>query len=155
MITIRKLDEQDIDGCAHLSTSLALGVRYGFVKEQWIEKLKRAHQEKDNLLFLAEEQGRIAGFFWAHLSGAFLSAPYLRFIAVSPDFQGRGVGTLLLNEFEQQTRSMGKDWFLLVSDFNTSAQQFYEKQGYQRVGILPDFAKEGIAEIIMVKRHRS
>jgi ribosomal protein S18 acetylase RimI-like enzyme len=153
MILIRRLTEKDIDDCAHLATSLALGVRYGFVKEHWIEKLRRALQEKDNLLFLAEEQGLIAGFFWAHLSGAFLSAPYLRFIAVSPDFQGRGVGTLLLNEFEQQTRYLGKDWFLLVSDFNTTAQRFYEKQGYQKVGALPDFAKEGIAEILMVKRY--
>jgi ribosomal protein S18 acetylase RimI-like enzyme len=42
----------------------------------------------------------------------------------------------------------------LVSDFNTGAQQFYEKQGYQRVGALPDFAKEGITEVIMVKKHK-
>ena len=155
MMQVRPFKESDVDFCAQLATSLPLGTRYGFTLEAWIQKLKSAQQEKDNLLFLAEEQGRIAGFFWAHRSGAFLSAPYLRFIAVSPDFQGRGVGTLLLKEFEQQTYSMGKDWFLLVSDFNTKAQLFYEKQGYQRVGVLPDFAKDGIAEIIMVKRYRS
>jgi ribosomal protein S18 acetylase RimI-like enzyme len=151
---IRKLREEDIAECAQLAKSLPLGKTYGFTKDGWTKKLRQARTEEGNLLFLAEEEGRLAGFAWVHIRGAFLSAPYLRFIVVSPDFQGRGVGTLLLKEFEERTRPLGKDWFLLVSDFNTGAQQFYEKQGYQRVGALPDFAKEGITEVIMVKKHK-
>lgn len=151
---IRQLKEDDIPVCAQLANDLPLGKTYGFKTKDWIKKLKQARNEEGNLLFLAEEEGRLAGFAWVHIRGAFLSAPYLRFIAVSPDFQGRGVGTLLLKEFEERTRPLGKDWFLLVSDFNTGAQQFYEKQGYQRVGALPDFAKEGITEVIMVKKHK-
>jgi ribosomal protein S18 acetylase RimI-like enzyme len=130
-----------------------LGKTYGFETKEWIGKLTKARNEEGNLLFVAEEEGRLAGFAWVHTHGAFLAAPYLRFIAVDPSFQGRGVGTLLLKEFEEQTRYLGKDWFLLVSDFNTGAQQFYEKHGYQRVGALPSFAKEGITEVIMVKKH--
>ncbi|MGE4465227.1 GNAT family N-acetyltransferase [Sphaerochaeta sp.] len=130
-----------------------MGKTYGFTVEGWIRKLTKARDEEGNLLFVAEEEGRLAGFAWVHTHGAFLAAPYLRFIAVNPSFQGRGVGTLLLKEFEEQTRNLKKDWFLLVSEFNIGAQQFYEKHGYQRVGALPGFAKEGITEVIMVKKH--
>jgi ribosomal protein S18 acetylase RimI-like enzyme len=150
---IRQIREEDIPVCAQLSNTLPLGKTYGFETKDWIGKLTKARNEEGNLLFVAEEEGRLAGFAWVHTHGAFLAAPYLRFIAVDPSFQGRGVGTLLLKEFEEQTRYLGKDWFLLVSDFNTGAQQFYEKHGYQRVGALPDFAKEGITEVIMVKKH--
>ncbi|MCW4012625.1 MAG: GNAT family N-acetyltransferase [Candidatus Bathyarchaeota archaeon] len=150
---IRQMREDDITPCANLATSLPLGKTYGFKTEEWIQKLQRACTEKGNLLFVAEEEGRLAGFVWVHTHGAFLAAPYLRFIAVDPEYQGRGVGTLLLKEFEELTRYLKKDWFLLVSDFNTGAQRFYERHGYQRVGELPGFAKEGVAEVIMVKKH--
>jgi ribosomal protein S18 acetylase RimI-like enzyme len=150
---IRQIREEDIPVCAQLANDLPLGKTYGFTKDKWIQKLQRACTEKENLLFIAEEEGRLAGFAWVHTHGAFLAAPYLRFIAVDPSFQGRGVGTLLLKQFEEQTRYLKKDWFLLVSDFNTGAQQFYEKHGYQRVGALPGFAKEGITEVIMVKKY--
>jgi len=151
---IRQIREEDIPVCAQLAKDLPLGKTYGFTEEGWIRKLTKARDEEGNLLFVAEEEGRLAGFAWVHTHGAFLAASYLRFLAVDPSFQGRGVGTLLLKEFEEQTRYLGKDWFLLVSDFNTGAQQFYEKHGYQRVGALPDFAKEGITEVIMVKKHK-
>ena len=152
---IRQLIEEDLIPCATLACALPLGKTYGFTEEGWIRKLKQARQEAENLLFVAEEEGRLAGFAWVHTHGAFLAAPYLRFIAVDPSLQGRGVGTLFLKEFEDQTRYLKKDWFLLVSEFNIGAQQFYEKHGYQRVGALPGFAKEGITEVIMVKKHRS
>jgi ribosomal protein S18 acetylase RimI-like enzyme len=150
---IRQIREDDILLCAQLASSLPLGKTYGFTVEDWIRKLKQARNEEENLLFVAEEEDRLAGFAWVHTHGAFLAAPYLRFIAVDPSFQGRGVGTLLLKEFEEQTRNLKKDWFLLVSEFNIGAQLFYEKHGYQRVGALPGFAKEGITEVIMVKKY--
>ena len=150
---IRQIREEDITVCAQLANALPLGKTYGFTVEGWIRKLTKARNEERNLLFVAEEESRLAGFAWVHTHGAFLAAPYLRFIAVDPSFQGRGVGTLLLKEFEELTRDLKKDWFLLVSEFNIGAQQFYEKHGYQRVGALPDFAKEGVTEVIMVKKH--
>ena len=40
---------------------------------------------------------------------------------------------------------------LMVSDFNESAQQFYQARGYWRLGVLRDAVKPGIAEFVMVK----
>jgi ribosomal protein S18 acetylase RimI-like enzyme len=101
---------------------------------------------------VAEAEGGIVGFAWGEPKGAFASAPYLRLIAVSESSRGCGVGSVLLAEFESRTLRVGRDWCLLVSDFNKEAQAFYERHGYRRIGALEDFARAGIAEILMVKR---
>jgi ribosomal protein S18 acetylase RimI-like enzyme len=103
-------------------------------------------------LFVAESGGRVVGFAWIDPRGAFSTAPYLRLIAVDGSARGSGVGSVLLSEFEARTASVGRDWCLLVSDFNERAQEFYERHGYNRVGALPDFARAGITEILMVKK---
>lgn len=150
---IRDLNGEDIEFCASLAVDSPLKPVYGFTQQGWETKLKEALQAEQNLLFLAEDEGKIAGFAWVHAKGAFLAAPYLRFITVSAEFRGRGVGSLLLDEFEKRTSQVGKDYFLLVSDFNSAAQKLYEKHGYEVIGELADFSVKGVSEILMSKKH--
>jgi ribosomal protein S18 acetylase RimI-like enzyme len=77
----------------------------------------------------------------------------LRLIAVDQSVRGAGIGAELLAEFEARTAGVGRDWCLLVSDFNTAAQAFYEKHGYTKAGLLPGFARPGITEVLMVKKN--
>ena len=42
--------------------------------------------------------------------------------------------------------------FLVVAQFNPQARRFYEKAGYQQVGIIPDLYRKGITEYLMMKR---
>jgi len=151
-MTIRDLKKEDISLCATIATSSSLQDVYGFTEMGWKEKLEKALEQEENLLFVVEYDTSIAGFAWAHPAGAFLCAPYLRFISVNPKMRGKGIGKLLLQEFEQRTSHLHKDYFLLVSDFNTEAIHFYEKQGYERVGALSDFSVVGVTEIIMRKK---
>lgn len=46
------------------------------------------------------------------------------------------------------------DGLLLRSDFNASAQAFYERHGWTRVGALPGLVLPGVAELISWKRLR-
>jgi hypothetical protein len=41
--------------------------------------------------------------------------------------------------------------FACVSDFNTTARQFYERNGYREVGPLPDLLMAGASEILLRK----
>ncbi|MNW54566.1 putative acetyltransferase [compost metagenome] len=56
---------------------------------------------------------------------------YLDSIAVDPDYQGYGIGTEMLQLFEQQASERGYDKImLLVDQANPSARKLYVRQGY-------------------------
>ena len=129
-----------------------IGERYGFQLETMAATLRSALGQ-GGVLFVAEYEGRVAGFAWIDPKGAFSSAPYLRLIAVDQSVRGAGIGAALLAEFEARTAGVGRDWCLLVSDFNKAAQAFYEKHGYTKAGLLPGFARPGITEVLMVKKN--
>lgn len=149
---IRPMNPLDINACANIAKTGALAEVYGFTERGWIAKLTEALDNEMNILFVAEWEGEVAGFAWVHPRGAFLSSPYLRFIAVSQLYRGKGIGRQLLGEFERQTAHLKRDFILLVSDFNFEAQSLYAKCGYHKIGELPDFVVKGVTEFIMMKK---
>jgi ribosomal protein S18 acetylase RimI-like enzyme len=53
---------------------------------------------------------------------------------VHPDFQGRGIGQIILDELEARARLLGyKTMHLDTSVVQFAAQRLYEKNGYQEV----------------------
>jgi ribosomal protein S18 acetylase RimI-like enzyme len=78
-------------------------------------------------------------------------APYLVSIAVAEAFRSRGVGRDLLAFVEGLYRGRYRHLFLCVSEFNPRAFAFYERLGYEQVGILRDFIVEGLNERLMMK----
>lgn len=147
------MTKADAPACAAIACASEIGERYGFRPDALAETFMAA-LDAGGQFFVAEREGTVAGFAWIDPRGAFSSAPYLRLIAVDESLRGSGVGSALLEEFEARTASVGRDWCLLVSDFNNKAQAFYERHGYRKAGVLPDFARAGITEILMVKKQR-
>ncbi|HET7838984.1 MAG TPA: GNAT family N-acetyltransferase [Rectinemataceae bacterium] len=158
----------DAAACSAIVCSSEIGRRYGF-RLEGMEATLLAALAAEGGLFVAEGWGAgeenlggqspdqagapaLLGFAWIDPHGAFSTAPYLRLIAVDEAARGRQVGSALLAEFEARTARIGRDWCLLVSDFNLPAQAFYGRHGYAKAGALPDFARPGITEILMVKR---
>jgi len=153
---------EDVPRCAAIACDSEIGRRYGFCAAD-IEKKMAASIDRTGLLLVARALGdegttaatsTVAGFAWIEPRGAFGQAPYLKLIAVDEKDRSSGAGALLLAEFERRTISTGTAWLLLVSDFNRRAVSFYERHGYVQAGRLSSFAKDGIDEIIMYKRHR-
>ena len=87
--------------------------------------------------------------------GAFDHSDYVRLIGVRPGERGRGVGRALMEYAEESSRAQGRDLFLLVSDFNTDAQRFYQRLGFHQVGLLDDYVIPGVSELIFWKKTRS
>ncbi len=103
-------------------------------------------------LFVAESKsGTAIGFVWAVRRGAFDRSGYISLLAVESSQRGGGVGVALLTAAEDYLRP-APDVILLCTDYNTGAQRFYERHGYVRVGVLPDYILSGVAELIYRKR---
>jgi ribosomal protein S18 acetylase RimI-like enzyme len=58
---------------------------------------------------------------------------WINHLAVSPQYKGRGLGTLLLQEVEHRLQKKGCDKVnLLITPSNADVQTFYQHLGYQR-----------------------
>lgn len=148
----------DLSRCARIACDSEIGKRYGFIEENLAARMLERHTRGDIILVARESEMAvqdIAGFAWIDLKGGFGQSPYLKLIAANSDRRSSGIGSSLLAAFEERTRGHGRAWFLLCSDFNTRAIRFYENHGYAVVGALPDFAKDGITEMILYKLQRN
>jgi len=81
----------------------------------------------------------------------FLFGDYLELLAVSPAQRGCGLGRVLLDHIEARTFARANNLFACVSDFNTEARRFYQRQGYVEVGSLPNLLIDGRDEILLRK----
>ncbi len=139
-LTIRHLRAEDVEACARIIAGDPLWQRYRVA-------LPRAAGE----FAIALRGRRIVGFIWFRFDGTFHHSGYVRWVGVSPDAQGRGVGRRLMRYAEERILEWGPNVFLLVSDFNRRAQTFYEAQGYTRVGAIPDYVVAGVTEYLYRK----
>ena len=132
---------------------LDLMKRYGRDEPKLAADLEQALARGDGLL-LAVEAGRPVGMAWFLKQGTFGLGGYLKLMAVLPSAQSRGVGAGLLTVFEARLAETAAHGFLLCSDFNASAQAFYERHGWSRVDALPGLVLPDVAELIYWKRLR-
>ena len=150
---VRPMTTGDIGIVATWMAATPLWQRYGLNEaDVWLEleaALKRAE-----LLLVADvgADGVACGMAWCVLNGAFARSAYLRLFGVRREYNGQGIGTALLVEIERHVSEVCDTLFLLTSDFNSPAQQFYQQQGYQQVGALPNYVLPDVAELIFWKR---
>jgi ribosomal protein S18 acetylase RimI-like enzyme len=99
--------------------------------------------------YVVDQNGKVAGI--AIVRQKFLLGDYLELLGVADWARGKGLGKRLLARVESAAFSREKNLFACVSDFNDQARHFYEKQGYQEVGPLPNLLIPGSAEILLRK----
>lgn len=127
--------------------------RVGEITDEWhsMAALQARLEMLDGEFILADSGEAIAGMAFARAreGGAVVM---LHQLYVRPDFQGRGVGGLLLEEVEvsfPEARTIR----LEVEEANTRAVVFYEGCGFKRAGWTADCgcAGSGIPAMIMEK----
>ncbi len=99
--------------------------------------------------FVIESDGAVAGF--ALLRPKFLMGDYLELLVVAPSTRNHGLGSALLKHIESVVFARVKNLFACVSDFNAEARKFYQKNGYQEIGPMPNFLIPGSSEILLRK----
>jgi len=152
-VEIRPATAADLAPLAAGLARLDLMRRYGREEPKLAADLSQAHARGEGLL-LSVEDGRPTGVAWFLRQGTLGMGGYLKLMAVLPGAHSRGVGSRLLMAFEADLAESTGHAFLLCSDFNASAQAFYERHGWQRVGALPGLVLPDVAELIYWKRLR-
>ena len=146
----RPAEKTDVEAIARIVVGTPLWQRYGVTLERARQVLEAGLAQGDAILVSGERE--LAGFAWVQLRGAFVRSPYLKWIGVAGGNQSRGLGRELLRAAEDAARRERPELFLLCSDFNAAGQRFYEREGYARLGVIPDYVLAGVGEVIFFKK---
>ncbi len=148
---IREGARPDVARCAEIIFDSLLWRFYHRTVEDAVASIESAFIP-DSRLLVYEESGGIAGFVILYERGMFCEYGYIRLIGVDAGRRGNGIGAALLSAAEDRLFSL-KPWiFLTVTEFNTDAQRFYFRLGYEKIGEIPDYKRSGIAEYLLMKR---
>ena len=128
---------------------------YYFSEPGKMEKYIKSHclGEASGHLFFAETiHGERAGLMIVDQGGFCNEYHYLSLLCVKEEFRSQGVGAWLLSQFERMGREDNKrKASLMVSDFNDRAFEFYKRNGYYELGMIPNAVQDGISEHLMLK----
>ena len=150
-IVIKEAEEKHVVHCVNILQNTMLGTVYFSDYKKTADLLLHALAQRG--LFVAlKDQEECLGFMYFMPKGVFGSYPYLHIIAVKEECRNLGIGKQLIKYFEENSSNYSSTkYFLTVDDFNPQARKLYESLGYQCVGELKDFYKDGITSYIMMK----
>jgi [ribosomal protein S18]-alanine N-acetyltransferase len=146
-IDIHKANEQEKDLAAGLLSGSEPWITLGITLDQCY----RNCHDPEFLVFIAYLKNEPGGIIIIDPRGI-AGSPYVKSIAVFPEFRGQGIGKRLLLFAEELFRKESKHIFICVSSFNLQARKLYEKCGFEAVGEFKDYIINGASEILMHKR---
>ena len=125
------------------------------IAEELIDICVEQPDQKDYFAYVNIVDGRVAGFLLLGPTPATTGTFDMYWIAVHPDFQGRGISQSLDEYAVQFVRE--RNGYLIIAE--TSSQPsyertrgFYTKQNYQIMARIPDYYKPGDDLMIFGKR---
>ena len=144
----------DLPELANLMTDADLLRRYRMTSDAALRSLSAALQAGDILLVARAD--RIAGFAWLSIAPRILNgAAYLRLLLVSEAARGAASGSDLLAAAETSARERANHLYLLATTDNTGGRRFYERHGYQFVGVLQGLVWPDLDEALYHKALRT
>ncbi|HEY2899225.1 MAG TPA: GNAT family N-acetyltransferase [Polyangia bacterium] len=115
---------------------------------RWLGRV--ASQSSDEIwLARTRPRGPVQGI--VVVQGNFLLGSFIALLAVRPSAAGRGVGRALLAHVEARTFASRRWLYVSFDRDNQTARRFYRRQGFARVGALPDLIKPGRVEVLLRK----
>ena len=130
------LPTQNIDTDFYLFLYHKIGSEYGWSGRLLIsnDELKTKLSNPDNFISVLYVSGVPAGFFEIEKSNK--NEAELVYFGLTSDFQGKGLGSFLMNEAKKLAQNLGiKRFWLHTCEFDgATALSFYQKSGFQIIG---------------------
>lgn len=144
---VRPMTEQDRVAVMELLAGSDPWKRLGYQAKDWNSYFLPLPQGRDS--YVMEENGKVSGI--AVVRRKFLLGDYLELFGVADWARGKGLGRRLLAHIEALVFARAQNLFACVSDFNEQGRHFYQKQGYQEIGPIPNLLIQDSAEILLRK----
>jgi [ribosomal protein S18]-alanine N-acetyltransferase len=98
---------------------------------------------------LESADGQLLGFAVLQTGGSFRG--YIQTLCIAQMHRGHGLGRALLQFCEDRILRISPNIFICVSSFNQEAIRLYLDFGFELVGELKNFVREGFTELLMRK----
>ena len=124
------------------------------VAEELIRERLKKGDESGYHFVLADDNGRLVAYTCYGPIACTVSSYDLYWVAVHPDFQGKGLGKRILEETECLIRKAGGTRIYAETSQRpqyASTRTFYENRGYHHESLLPDFYGPGDGKVIYCK----
>jgi len=151
MIQIRPATREDIPALGRLG-ALLLQVHYGFDQARFLKPgahseegygwfLGTQTEDKDAVVLVAEDDGRVVGYVWGTLeplSWKELRGPagFIQDVVVDESARGQGIGARLVEAAIKALEEKGAPRVMLwTADANASAQRLFARLGFRKTMI--------------------
>ena len=142
MISIKRINEKDIDLCYELdSNTISL-----WSKKQWSNEFKKEGIKVFGLLL----SNLVIGICVFHVV---LDEAQINFFVVNQKYRKKGFGSYLMSYLIKQCKKHNiSKLFLEVSHNNVSAEKFYSRFDFFTVGIRRNYYKDGSDALLKEKK---
>jgi len=142
MISIKQINEKDIDLCYELDSST---ISF-WTKQQWAGELKK-EGTKVLVLFLSS---LVVGLCVFHVV---LDEAQINFFVINKKFRKKGFGSYLMSYLIKKCEKLNlKKLLLEVSQGNVTAERFYSRFDFSTVGIRKNYYKDGSHALLKEKK---
>ena len=138
-------DTQIINTCALMMAASDPWITLGMNYEQCLPSFDGTCKE----IYVAKYENKIAGFVILQVCGTFKG--YIQTLCISEDLRRIGFGKRILQICEERILKISPNIFICVSSFNKGAIKLYQEFGFQLIGELENFVKEGFTELLLRK----
>ena len=141
MISIREINEKDIDLCYELdSNSISL-----WSKKQWANEFKKKGIKVIGLIL----SNLVIGICVFHVV---LDEAQINFFVIDEAYRKKGFGSHLMSYLIKQCKRLNiNKLFLEVSNTNESAERFYSRFNFSTVGVRRNYYKDGSDALLKEK----
>tara|TARA_A100001035_G_scaffold272730_1_gene262396 strand:+ start:1130 stop:1570 length:441 start_codon:yes stop_codon:yes gene_type:complete len=142
MISIKHIDEKDIDLCYELdSKTISL-----WSKKQWANEFKKDGIKVLGILL----SNLVIGICVFHVV---LDEAQINFFVINNKYRKKGFGTYLMNYLIRECEKLNINKLLLeVSDANFTAKKFYSRFEFSTIGIRQKYYKDGSDALLKEKK---
>lgn len=118
-------------------------------EEFWLETLNEVAQGK-RILLVSSEAGDVTGTVQLALATKQngLHRAEVQKMIVHTRFRHRGIARALMGAVEEAARAAGRTLLVLDTEQDSIAEKLYEKCGYERAGVIPQYALNTSSSLI-------